>query len=340
MVFDFKNENSMNLMNKTLFSFSIAFACLSLLNCKQETATPSNQTPVVTQPEDPNIGCTDAVAKNYKSTAKEDDCSCQYDFSSKISTKIPAEFTRKVLIEEHTGTWCGWCPLANETMGKLTSTQKVIGVGIHYNDEMAAMDKVFNPLKSKYGYPAFPSGMVNRRKSIAGTTFIMGEQEWKVNVDDILQNPKSTTGLAIESSVAGKEITVLAHVSVKTATTDVYGIGMYLVENDVAGYPQANYASRNQQFAKYEAFNLPTMINDIKHKNVARDAVAPLIGGYEIPAAALQKGKTFRKLFKITIPSTVLKPENLRLVGFITNRKDNQIINAQEVAVGAVKDWE
>jgi Outer membrane protein Omp28 len=324
-------------MNKTILCLALALNCFILLNCSNEETTPA---PMSTLPEDPNIGCTDELAKNYKSTAKEEDCSCQYDFSSKINSKTPSEFTKKILIEEHSGTWCGWCPLAQETMRKMAENQRIIGVEVHYNDEMATMEKVFIPLKNKFGYPAYPSGMVNRRRSIAGTTFIMGEQEWKVNVDDLLKTEKTPVGIAIESKLNGKELEVLTHILIKMPTEENYGLGIYLVENDVTGYPQANYASRDTRFSKYEAYNLPYLIENIQHQNVSRDAISPIIGGLDIPKEAINKGKTFRKLFKSTIPNTIKNTSNLYLIAFVLNQKDNQIINAQRVAVGNVKDWD
>jgi Outer membrane protein Omp28 len=329
-------------MNKMLVkAFLFAIATFVFLQCSKSTSEP--EPVVITEPEsqDPNIGCTDAAATNFKSTAKDDDCSCKYDYVSKISTKIPQDFTRRILLEEHSGTWCGWCPLAKETSEKLTANARVIAVEIHYNDEMTAdKEKVFNPLKNKYGYPAWPSGMVNRRKSIVGTTYIIGESDWTVNVEDFLKTEKTTAGIAIESSLNDNELTVLSHVKVQTATDENYGLGMYLVEDKIAGFPQANYASRDIRFQRYDAFNKPSMIEDFLHRNVARDAIAPLIGGLDIPVAATKNGKVFRKLFKTTLPSSIKVKENCHLVVFLINQKTNEIINVQQVAIGNVKDWD
>jgi Outer membrane protein Omp28 len=329
-------------MNKMLVkAFLFAIATFVFLQCSKSTSEP--EPVVITEPEsqDPNIGCTDAAATNFKSTAKDDDCSCKYDYVSKISTKIPQDFTRRILLEEHSGTWCGWCPLAKETSEKLTANARVIAVEIHYNDEMTAdKEKVFNPLKNKYGYPAWPSGMVNRRKSIVGTTYIIGESDWTVNVEDFLKTEKTTAGIAIESSLNDNELTVLSHVKVQTATDENYGLGMYLVEDKIAGFPQANYASRDIRFQRYDAYSKPSMIEDFLHRNVARDAIAPLIGGLDIPVAATKNGKVFRKLFKTTLPSSIKVKENCHLVVFLINQKTNEIINVQEVTIGNVKDWD
>lgn len=315
---------------------------LIFLQCTRQTIAEPEPI-IVTEPvsTDPAIGCTDAAATNFKSTATEDDCSCKYDYASKVSTEVPQDFTRKILMEEHSGTWCGWCPLAKETSNKLTVNPRVISVEIHYNDEMTAdKDKIFTPLKNKYGYPAWPSGMVNRRKSIVGSTFIIGESDWAANVNDLLKTEKLTAGIAIESTLNGNDLTILSHVKMQTPTDETYGLGMYLVEDKVAGFPQANYASRNTLFQKYDAYSLPSMIENILHENVARDAIAPLIGGLNIPAAASKNAKVYKKLFKITLPSSIKVKENCQIVAFLINQKTNEIVNVQLAAVGQLKDWD
>ena len=329
-------------MNKILIkAFFFAITMFVFLQCSKSTSEPEPVVIIDAVSQDPNIGCTDTTATNFKSTAKDDDCSCKYDYTSMVSSKIPQDFTRKVLLEEHSGTWCGWCPLAKETSEKLTANARVIAVEIHYNDEMTAdKEKVFNPLKNKYGYPAWPSGMINRRKSIVGTTYIIGESDWTANIDDFLKTEKTTAGIAIESSLNGNELTVLSHIKIQTATDENYGLGIYLVEDKIAGFPQANYASRDIRFQKYDAYSKPSMIEDFLHRNVARDAIAPLIGGLDVPAAATKNSKIFRKLFKTTLPNSIQVKENCHLVVFLMNQKTNEIINAQIVPVGKVKDWD
>lgn len=319
-------------MNKLIF----AFLTVIFLNCKS-SSTPE---PAVEIPDDPTVGCMDAVAKNFKPTATTEDCSCQYDFPSNVSSKTPDTFLRKVLIEEHTGTWCGWCPMAKETMIKLTENQQVIGVEIHYNDELSNAEKFYNPLKNRYGHPAFPSGMVNRRKSIIGTTFIMGSEDWDDNVNDFLSTDKISTGLAIDSRLNGNMLEILSHVNFKTSTEDKFGLGIYLVEDKVKGFPQLNYLSKNIQFEQYKAFRQPSLINDIEHHNVAREAITPILNGLDIPLAATKSAKVFRKLFKLELPKTIKEAKNCKIVAFVVNQKTGEIVNVQQVAIGMSKDWD
>lgn len=315
------------------------FLCFSLfliLSCKEKTTEPidstSNQNAVTNA--DPTIGCTDALAKNFKSSAKTDDCSCEYNFVSTLSKNIPNIFTQKVLIEEHSGTWCGWCPLSKETLEKLSLNPNIVGAEIHYNDKLTLLEEVYTPLKNVYGSPAWPSGMVNRKRNISGSTFIIGETDWAANTNAILANPKSDIGIALDTKIIGDEVQVFVKLKFSISKdTEKYGIGIYLVEDKVENYPQMNYATGMTQFSKYNAFSLPPVIENIKHYNVIRGVIAPHVGGYAIPLLASQKSIVFNKLFKYKISPSTLKLQNCKIIAFVMN-KQNEILNVNYCTVG------
>lgn len=307
------------------------------LGCTKESATPEE--PIAVTPEDPTVGCTDAIAKNFKATATVEDCSCEYDFNSQVSKTTPSSFLRRALVEEHTGTWCGWCPMGKEIMETLTVNPQIIGVEIHFNDEMADLPVAYTPLRRKYGGVPFPSGMVNRRKSVLGTNTVMSHEDWKVNADAWLKEGNSTVGIALESKLVGEEFTLLSHLKFTEKTTEKLRLGIYLVEDKVAGYPQLNYLSNYSQFRQWNAFSKPAEIADILHYNVARAAIVPIVEGVEIPQAALANGKVFRKLFSLKLPATVDKLENVKAIAFVMNEA-SEILSVRQVSANNRSDWE
>ena len=276
----YENPSFKNMIKKRInLLVSLILVGIFFLNCQKIETTPTPTTPVVVANADPTIGCTDAIAKNFKATANVEDCSCQYDFASKVSAKIPSDFAQKVLIEEFSGTWCGWCPIGEETLRKLSANKNIVGVEVHYGDALTNFEDIFTPLRIKYGNPAFPTGLVNRKKSVIGTTKIMGDNEWEASANAILKNTKTSNGLAIDSKLTGNSLEVLAHLQIKNSTEEIYGLGIYLVEDNVLGFPQQNYLSKDSRFSGYEAYNLPLVINDIAHKNVARTAISEAFYG-------------------------------------------------------------
>lgn len=326
----------------TVYIKSILLATFLVSGCSEEKGmSPEKEPgkPQVSVNNDPNVGCTDAIAKNFKASATVEDCSCEYDFNSQVSKTTPNSFLRRALIEEHTGTWCGWCPMAKEVMDALTVNPQIIGVEIHYNDEMADLPVAYTPLRKKYGGVPFPSGMVNRRKSVLGTTTVMSHEDWKANTDAWLKQGNATVGLALESTLKGNEFSLLSHLKFTTKTTDKLRLGAYLVEEKVAGYPQLNYLSNYQQFKQWKAFSQPAEIADILHYNVARAAIVPVTEGIEIPQAALAEGKVFRKLLSIKLPGSVDVPKNVKAVVFVMNDA-LEILTVREVGINQRSDWE
>ena len=91
-------------------------------------------------------------------------------------TAVPANFSPKVLLEEFTGAWCGYCPRGAFESDKLDSIQagKFIPVAIHVGDIMKiALGESIDSVYNDYGYPG---GMINRVS--AGSSPTMATNLW------------------------------------------------------------------------------------------------------------------------------------------------------------------
>src|SRR5665213_1505385 len=74
-----------------------------------------------------------------------------------LGVALYAQVPRKVLVEDFTGEWCGWCPLGRTTAEHLEATfgNNVIDMGQHYGDALACgYSNAFSAYDS-YGYPGF-----------------------------------------------------------------------------------------------------------------------------------------------------------------------------------------
>lgn len=51
---------------------------------------------------------------------------------------LPADYTKKVVLEEFTGEWCGWCPEGAKIMEDNIAANpgKVVGIAVHDGDPM------------------------------------------------------------------------------------------------------------------------------------------------------------------------------------------------------------
>ena len=152
---------------------------------------------------------------------------------------------KKVVVEEATGTWCGWCPRGAVYMDSLHNLHPndAMLVAVHNSDPMvvASYDAWMGTQIGGY-----PSGLVDRKDiDIDPTQFIAS---YDVHINDIA--PCDVDVIAnYNPSNNYAWITVSAHFA-----GDVNGdlrLGLILTEDDVTGtssaYNQANYYSNTSQ---------------------------------------------------------------------------------------------
>lgn len=263
-------------------------------------------------------------------------------------TAVPSTFTKKAIIEEFTGAWCGYCvdgALIVEEAIEANPT-KVIGVSIHEGDGMET--SLYNVLDGLFSNTGFPAGMVNR-VPYGGKTCI-SRSSWKTAVNVELAK-EAKCGLAIKTSynAAGDSVIVEAHAGFKTALTGNYKMVSYLVEDSVTGtgsqYNQSNYYSSAGSAAggaSHPYYSLPAVIIGYNHMQVVR-ATLPSDLGEAVEASALVAGGSFVKTNKVKVGST-MKKANLSVVSFIykvgTSSSTYEIMNVQKVKVGSLKNWD
>lgn len=78
-----------------------------------------------------------------------------------IAVKEGFDYERKFVVEEFTGTWCGYCPRGIVGFEKMDQAypDKFIGIAVHYQDAMSTAS--YNPIINKF-YQGAPSSIVNR----------------------------------------------------------------------------------------------------------------------------------------------------------------------------------
>ena len=137
---------------------------------------------------------------------------------------------RKVAIEDHTGTWCGYCPRITEAIERVfDATENVSVVAIHNNDEMSLDFEGL--LREEFEVFGFPTGRLNR------TTNWTPPYE----VEDVtaMAGEPSPVGIGISSSIDGNTINATISVSSEEALADKKLV-VYLVENGILA-DQTNY---------------------------------------------------------------------------------------------------
>ena len=262
---------------------------------------------------------TRAYATNSKGTSYGNQSSFT---TSALSSGL--KFEKNVLIEQYTGTWCGYCTRAIAQINNLHSVnKKIVHISLHLNDAMTFSQN--SALFSSFGFTGVPTVHADR-----GST-------WTGNVASIaaLQTP-ADAGVAI--NVTGSGTSVSATVQAKFATSFPEGvkISVYLLEDGIVAN-QANYYNTDPSHVFYGKGNpVPNYV----HNNVLVKIGTDMFGDL-IPTADVGAGKVYSRSFTFSNISAD-KFSKLKVVAFLTHNsgsKQKQVINAVIASVGQNKGF-
>lgn len=248
--------------------------------------------------------------------------SCSKDNSSDTSgapvgddTPISGQFQKRVLIEDFTGTWCGWCPrVAYAIDQELLATTKVVPVAIH---QKSGSTDPFDfpgatPLMQQIQLTGYPTAMLNR-------TIL-----WSAPENNNLSQPKNLIsnnvglGLAMNSSVSGGTINLDVKVKFASNYTNLKLV-VYILEDKLYAN-QTNYTSY-----LYGSGNVNPLVN-FEEDHVLRACLTNILG--DAITDTTVSGQTITKNFSIPVPVNVTNTTNMNFVAFVIG-SDNKVINVR-----------
>ncbi|MDR6403154.1 MULTISPECIES: Omp28-related outer membrane protein [Chryseobacterium] len=236
---------------------------------------------------------------------------------------------KKVLIEEGTGTWCGWCPRGAVAMHYMDTnySNDFIGIAVHNGNSDPMLVPAYN---SGAGITGFPGMNIDR--VVLGSGVDQAKMISNVNTRKTLVVPAQ---LDASSSLAGNILTFNASATFRTNFTNAnFRFAVVLVEDNVtgttSGYNQVNYYSGggNGVMGGYETLANPVPASQMVYDHVGR----MLLGGYSgqvgsIPAT-LTDGQTVNYTFTATIPATY-NMANMKAVLLLLDATTGEVVNAR-----------
>ncbi|MBP3251470.1 MAG: hypothetical protein J6M25_02340 [Prevotella sp.] len=265
---------------------------------------------------------------------------------------------RRILVEEFTGTWCGWCPrgmVALDYLHEHMGDQTVL-IAVHGGDLMAIEQKTNNYNAVLNTVSGFPYAYLNR---VLGCDPYHGtDQSYKIN-DNIYIDRDINRLLTYQSEAAltvaprwNADSTVFeaqANITFRYNRDDApYALAFVLVADDLHG----NISSWNQensysQFAAQASYFESTPLYDIvrggsrlaglhyNHVAMAAWGISQGIDGSI--AAPLVAGQTQTYTLSAPLPeisATLLQDKrNLSLAALLFNRETGEVVNA---AIGSI----
>jgi thiol-disulfide isomerase/thioredoxin len=239
--------------------------------------------------------------------------------------KGPSKYSTKVIVEDYTGTWCGYCPrVAGKLDQAMAANPNIFTIAVHNADPVAYVYEA--QMRAKWGVTGFPTAIVNR-----STT-------WNENSAtlDPLTTKWAILGLAIESNVTGTTISGKVKTEYNVTTNLPMTITVMLLE-DGKVLPQRNYYNATSG-SPY--FGLGDPIPNYVHNNILRAASTDIFGD-NMPATGQVKGNIVEKTFSFNATGyDVARCKILAIVSWADGGGNKGVINAQVVRAGQNKAFD
>jgi thiol-disulfide isomerase/thioredoxin len=256
---------------------------------------------------------------------------------------LNAAATKRVLLEQFTGAWCGFCVDGSVIMDEILQQypDQVIGVKFHNGDKMEIPET--NILGNAMGLTGYPTGNVDRTVfNVNGQGAIfLDRSAWLQACQAVMNNP-GIADINLKWSYDATSNKIIANISAKfdQAVSDEIRFNVYVVEDDVTGtgtgWDQHNYYSKDNPGGSaggpsHPYYNLPPVITGYHHMKVVRATMGGPWGQANSIPTPVSAGATVKYSFELPVSSN-WNINNIHLVGLVqhysTNVGNRQTMNA------------
>ena len=226
----------------------------------------------------------------------------------------------KVIVEDYTGTWCGYCPPVAYAIYELKEVyDNIISVGIHNNDELTIDQE--SDLRSELGISGFPSARLNRT--------ISWFDPYQISEVNSLLSEENNVAISIKSALENIDLEVNLRI-VSNIELVNHKLVIYLVESNLI-YDQSNYFNYVEDSYFY---NLGNPIENYSHQDVLRKSITNISGN---ALDVIQPLIDYKFNYNVEINPDFVQ-ENLAIVAMVVD-SNNNAINSQFSEVNSFQDF-
>lgn len=242
-------------------------------------------------------------------------------------------YPKKVVVEEGTGAWCGFCPKGIVGMELMSEKyDDFIGIAVHYNDGMvtSSYSKIISDVFNRTGYPGC---IVNRKSELIGDPYedieymFLHERAIPVEIGVNLTAEYAST----EQKAVNVQATSTFGFTASNANTN-YRLAYVLIEHGVtgtgSGFTQENYYAGGGRGTMHGFENLPAKIVGQVFNDVARN-IYQYIGILNSIPANVTVNEPVTHEYSITLPTTVNDKSKLEIAVLLLDITTGQIVNAE-----------
>lgn len=232
-------------------------------------------------------------------------------------------YPKKVVVEEGTGTWCGWCPRGAVGLAKMKEQypDSFIGIAVHQGDAMAVTSYINN-----LGFKSYPTSKT-QRKTEQDPSF--GNLEAAYLKEMAIP---SQIGIEVEAELdpVEKKINITSAVTFGyDASNANYRIAYVVMENDVTGYTQTNYYAGGGS-GPMEGWESKPNPAAVPFEDVARGIYSEFKGVPNSIPTTVQENVPVEHTYTIDLPSTIQDLNQLEVVAMLIKVSSGEIVNADK----------
>ena len=253
--------------------------------------------------------------------------------TTEFVTPATTHYPRRIVMEEATGTWCGWCPRGIQTMKMMAEEypDNFIGIAVHGGDVMQTADHSYDALLEQMA--TFPNSLINRQ-------YQMDPYHYDVWMTFLKIGTEADAKIEAQALFTSRDS---SSVSIRTETTfgfddeGKYSIAYVVVEDSVGPYIQNNY---------YSNPSVPDdpgdWLNDWFHKDAAvgmlfNDVARGIYGDYQgtegsVPSV-VEENKAYEYVYSFKLPNNIQNKKNIRIVTLLIDNSSGEIMNADQTTI-------
>lgn len=248
----------------------------------------------------------------------------EFSLSSDSATLAAESYPRRMVMEEATATWCGWCPQGIVAIDGLKRDfpDNFLAIAIHGNgDKMAYVDEYGLQVNS------YPSAFLNRQSTSVSYSWLKRQIEQAGLTTDKMVRIDSVTYVEADETYKVCTTTRVANAMANAQLRLVYVV----TEDSVGPYKQTNnFAGESDEMGGFE--NLPTKV-EMLYSDVAR-FIYPSCNGLEgsVPST-LEACKDYAYAANVSANFNCDDYGKLQLTVMLYDAATNTIVNADRVAL-------
>ena len=243
---------------------------------------------------------------------------------------------QNVLLEQHTGAWCGWCPDGHVKMNEILDLygNQVIGVKFHSGDAMEIPKQ--SVIARAFGLTGLPTGSINR-KNFGGAVFL-SRGVWKTTCESQMQQKaKAEVDCFYTLDKEARIVRIQVMANITESMNFPLKFNAYIVEDDVTGegrgYNQSNYLSGRPGFEDNPYYDEPSTIIGYHHMKVVRKMIGGAWGVAGDLPESVKAGDFYSYEFESEIDEA-WKIDDVYFVGMLqADAEDNKEIINSAVAI-------